>query len=204
MKKYLIAGLLVWLPIWATVVMVKFVISMLDGIVDLLPHKYHPDTWLGISIPGIGLIVVLIFLFLTGILVTNYLGRKFITMWDDLIASIPFVRTIHGSVKQLTSAVFTENNQAFRRVLLVEYPRRGAWSIAFQTNDQIITSPNGERSINVYLPTTPNPTSGMLVIIPEADVHPFDISVEDAISMVISLGVITPKNIEELNWTKKP
>ena len=194
MKKYLIAGLLVWLPIWATVVMVKFVIGLIDSTIDMLPNKYHPDTWIGMSIPGIGLVLVVILLFITGVLVTNYLGRTFIKMWDELMGTIPFVRTIHSSVKHLTHAVFNQSTESFSKVLLVEYPRRGTWSIAFQTNDSFIKSPNGERTMTVFIPTTPNPTSGYLLIVPENDVHPFDISVEEAIRMVISLGVITPEN----------
>ena len=199
MKKYLIAGLLVWLPIWATYVMVKFIIQTMDGIIDLLPTQYHPDTWIGMSIPGIGLVIVFILLLITGLLVTNYLGRKLVNGWDQLISAIPLVRTIHSSVKHLTHAIFSPSTDSFSKVLLVEYPRRGVWSIAFQTNSDLSVSPNDEKTVTVFIPTTPNPTSGFLIIVPQDDIHPFDISVEEAIRMVISLGVITPNGTNKEN-----
>ena len=197
MKKYLIAGLLVWLPIWATFVMVKFIISTINNTIDLIPAKYHPDAWLGVQIPGIGLVIVFLLLLITGLLVTNYLGRQLVKAWDQLISTIPLVRTIHSSVKHLTHAVLSPSKQSFSKVLLVEYPRRGTWSIAFQTNDDFSVSPTGEKTMTIFIPTTPNPTSGFLIIVPESDVQPFDISVEAAIRMVISLGVITPENIDK-------
>lgn len=197
MRRYLIAGLLVWLPIWATVVMIRFCINIADSTIAMLPLQYQPDQWIGHHIPGIGLLIVFLFLLATGLLVTNYLGRQLVQTWDKMIASIPLVRTIHSAVKHLTQAILGENGSSFSKVFLVEYPRRGIWSIAFQTNTEFKHAPQAENMTVVFIPTTPNPTSGFLIMVPQEDAHELDISVEEAIRMVISLGAINPKKPEE-------
>ena len=189
------AGLVVWLPIWATYLIIKFLVDLMDGTLSLLPKPYQPDQLLGVHIPGLGLVFTLIILFLTGLFVANFLGKKIIRIWESLLSRIPLIRTIHASVKQLTHAIMQPTGSAFRKVLLVEYPRRGVWSIGFQTSDQFIGAPNSPELLTVFIPTTPNPTSGFLTLIPKSDAQVLEMSVEEALKMVISLGVVMPQQL---------
>ena len=202
MKKYLIAGLLFWLPIWVTVVIVRFIVNALDNVWVLFPAYWHPAHLFGRDIPGLGLFITFILLILTGALVTNYLGSRVVSLSERLLAKIPLIRSIYGTVKQAASAVFTTNSKAFKHAVLVEFPRKGALSIGFQTNDHFPQAPGSEKHITVFVPTTPNPTSGFFVILPETEVHPLDMSVEDALKMIISLGVINPAQLGQVE--KKP
>lgn len=196
-RKYLIAGLLVWLPIWATYFIVKFLIDLMDGTLSLLPTKYQPDQIFNAHIPGLGFIFTLIILFVTGLLVTNFLGHKIVKVWEKLLSRIPLVRTIYSAVKQVVHALLQPKGNSFRKVLIVEYPRHGVWSIAFQTSDQFGGSPHPKDVLTVFIPTTPNPTSGFLTIIPKADTRELDMSVEEALKMVISLGVVMPHKLRK-------
>lgn len=194
-RRYFISGLLVWLPIWVTILVIKFLIDILDNILLLLPQRYRPDYLLGFHIPGIGLVIILIVILLTGMFAANFLGKKFVELWDSLVGRIPLVRTIHMGVKQILQTLFTPGGKSFRKVLLVEYPRAGMWTIAFQTGDSsamMEKSSTGETMVNLYVPTTPNPTSGFLLVVPKKDVIELDMSVEQALKFVISLGVVQP------------
>ncbi|MCH9770741.1 MAG: DUF502 domain-containing protein [Gammaproteobacteria bacterium] len=200
-RRYFIAGLLVWLPIAATYIVIRFIIGLLNNSVKLLPHKYQPDTLLGMHIPGIGLAITIIVLFLTGLLATNYIGHRIIRVWEKIVDRIPLIRSIYAAVKQVLHAVLQPNGQSFRKVLLVEFPRKGIWSIAFQTSTQFHSPEVNEDMVTAFIPTTPNPTSGFLTFIPKQDVTELDMSVEEGLRMVISLGVVVPKQAIKANAT---
>lgn len=200
-RRYFISGLLVWVPIWVTILAIKFLVDILSYTLLLLPKQYQPDALIGFHIPGIGVVITLLIIFLTGIFAANLLGRRLVEMGDGLIARIPIVRTVYMGVKQIVQTLFTPNGQSFRKVFLVEYPRAGAWTIAFQTGDatqQVIQKFNEEPMLSLYVPTTPNPTSGFLLMIPRKDAKELDMSVDQALKFVISLGVVQPvNNLEE-------
>lgn len=193
-RRYFIAGLLVWLPIWVTFFVIRFIIDLLDGIFTLLPNRYQPEHLFGYDIPGLGLIFTLLIVFLTGLLVTNFVGRYLISWWERLLARIPLVRSIYTAVKQVTSAFVQPKNQAFRKVVLIEYPRKGTWSIAFITSNNFKEFPleSSDDMVAVFVPTTPNPTSGFLLLAHKRDTIDLNITTEEAFRMIISLGVVTP------------
>lgn len=194
MKRYLIAGLLVWVPLGVTVIVIRFLVELMDRTLVLLPHKYHPDTLLGFHIPGIGVVLAVIIVLGTGIIVANLFGRKLVSLWESILKRIPLVRTIYSSVKQILETVFS-SGQAFRKVLLVEYPRKGLWTLAFQsgTTRGEAQAKTGSEIINVFIPTTPNPTSGFFIMVPREDVIELDMSVDDGLKMIISAGVMVPE-----------
>ena len=197
LQRYFISGLLIWLPLLVTILVIKFLVDLLGNILSLLPHNYQPDTLIGFHIPGIGVIITLAVIFLTGLIVANFIGRKLVEWGDALIARIPLVRTVYTSVKQVLETLFTPGGQSFRKVLLVEYPRAGMWTIAFQTGEtlpEIEKTLNTDSMISLYVPTTPNPTSGFLLIVPRASVIEVEMSVEQALKFVISLGVMRPNH----------
>lgn len=188
------AGLLIWIPLAATFVVMKFIIELLDKTLSLLPSAYQPQQLLGYNIPGVGVLLSLFLLLLTGVLVTNFLGAKLVTLGEMILDKIPLVRSIYQAVKQVLETVFSSSSNAFRQVLLVEYPRKGLWSIAFQTGTTCdkICRHTGSDMITIFVPTTPNPTSGFLMMIPSEDAIQLDMSVDEALKMVISLGVMQP------------
>jgi len=194
LRRYLIAGLLLWLPLWVTFLVLKFLIGLLDQTILLLPEQYRPEQLIGIYIPGLGVLLSFIIIILTGVLVTNFLGRRLIHLWESMLARIPLVRTIYHSVKQVAETLFSTKEPAFRKVLLVEYPRKGMWGVAFQTGTgwQQARDIIGEELLTVFIPTTPNPTSGYLIVIPKKDTVELEVSVDQALRLVISLGVISP------------
>ena len=183
LKRYFLAGLLVWLPIIITLYVIGFLVSLLDQTVNILPPSYRPDVLLGMHIPGFGVVLSLLVLFLTGMLVTNFLGRKLVALWEKILARIPLVRSIYSSSKQVIETLFSSNGQAFRKVLLVEYPRQGCWSIAFQTGSGTmeLRDQEGQELITLFVPTTPNPTSGFLIVVPKDAVLELQMSVDDAL-----------------------
>lgn len=203
LKKYLIAGLLLWLPIWVTFILVRFIIDLMDKTVATLPKEYQPDHLLGMHIPGIGLIFTLIILFITGLLLTNFIGHKIVHWWERIIDRIPLVRSIYGAVKQVAHTLFQPTGNAFRKVLLIEYPRKGIWSFAFLTSEKFSHTSIGEPLCTVFVPTTPNPTSGFILLVPKSETVQLDITVEDALKMVVSLGVVTPESFEKQLHTKQ-
>ena len=195
-RRYFIAGLLVWLPIWVTLLVIRFIVDIMDQSLSLLPHSYQPATLIGYPIPGLGFVITVLLVLLTGMVATNFLGRRLVMFWDAILARIPLVRSIHAGVRQVLHTVFSSSGRSFRRVLLVEYPRKGVWTIAFLTNEgfKAAEEKSGRKMLTVFIPTTPNPTSGFLVFIPEDDVIELDISVDKALKVVISLGTVLPEN----------
>ena len=183
-----------WLPIVATYVVLAFAIRLIDRTLLLLPVQYRPETLIGFEIPGLGVILTLVLVIITGLIVANFFGRKLISIWESLLSRIPLVRSVYGAVKQITASLFADASQSFREVVLVEYPRRGMWMLAFVTGDtpkkfkQVV----GLELINIYVPTTPNPTSGFYIMVPPEDVKRLDIPVEAGLKMILSAGVVNP------------
>jgi uncharacterized membrane protein len=195
LRRYFISGLLFWLPIWATYVVIKFLVDILNNSISLLPRAYQPDALLGFHVPGIGVIITLVVILLTGFAVANIVGIKLVSIWEALVKRIPLVRTVYTGVKQVLDTLFAPGGQSFRKVLLVEYPRAGLWSIAFQTGDgtpEVDKSVGEGEMVSIFIPTTPNPTSGFLMIVPRSKVVELKMSVEQALKYVISLGVVQP------------
>jgi len=194
LRRYFVAGLLVWLPIVATGLILKFSINLIDRTLLLLPPKFRPENLIGFEVPGLGVILTLIILLITGLIVANFLGRRIVNAWESLLSRIPLVSSVYGAIKQVTASLFSDASQSFREVVLVEYPRRGLWALAFVTGE----TPNkfqkvvGEELINIYVPTTPNPTSGVYVMSPRSEVKRLDIPVEVGLKMILSAGVVNP------------
>ena len=206
LRKYIIAGLLVWLPFAATIVIVKFLIDLMDKTVLFLPPEWQPANLLGFSIPGFGIIIALSILLLTGMLAANLFGRRFVEMWERILNRIPLVRSIYSSVKQISSTIFDPSGKSFRKVVLLEYPRKGLWSIGFLTNDTMgdeLCSVD-DTLVSVFIPTTPNPTSGFIIMTRKDEITELNMNVEEAFKFVISMGVIIPDNgtLEELKQNK--
>ncbi|MDR7305572.1 putative membrane protein [Rhodoferax saidenbachensis] len=202
-KKYLITGLLVWLPLAITVWVILWMVGILDGIFGgvlsgfeaLLPVAALPMIDKLRAIHGLGVILVVLALLLTGALVSNVAGRWLVRQWDRLFTNIPIVKSIYNSVKKVSDTLFSSNGNAFRTALLIQYPRAGSWTIAFQTgtpSGEVQKHLNGE-FVSVYVPTTPNPTSGFFLMLPRADVIELDMSVDEALTYVISMGSVAPQ-----------
>jgi uncharacterized membrane protein len=201
LRKYLIAGLLVWLPLAATIFIIKLVVDLMDLTILLLPENLHPQNLWGFTIPGMGLILALTVLILTGALAANLIGRSMVELWENVLGRIPLVRNIYNAFKQITSTVLASDNKSFRKVVLVEFPLSGVWSIGFLTNTDIqINSARMEKDlVAVFVSTTPNPTTGFLLLLPEAKIIELDISIEEAFKLIMSIGVVVPeKEMQEL------
>ena len=191
MKRYFIAGLLVWLPLAVTIWVIRFLLTTMDGV---LPPWMIPEVIERYHIPGVGLAAVLLLVFGTGVLVANFIGERLVRWWELLLARIPIVRTIYSSVKQVSDTVLSPNGQAFRKAVLVQYPREGSWTIAFLTGAPglgVIEHLPGEY-VSVYVPTTPNPTSGFFLLMPKSEVVELDMSVDAALKYIVSMGVVAP------------
>ena len=194
LRKYIIAGLLVWLPLAATVAIIKLVIDLLDKTILLLPPEWQPATILGFSIPGFGVIFAVSILLLTGMLAANLFGRRLVSLWEAILNRIPLVRSIYNSVKQIATTLFDDKGKSFRKVVMLEYPRKGVWSIGFLSNDHVGTEidhvPEGLSA--VFVPTTPNPTSGFIIMTPRDEITELNMTVEEGFKFIISMGVIVP------------
>ncbi|MDH3239317.1 MAG: DUF502 domain-containing protein [Alphaproteobacteria bacterium] len=194
-RNYLIAGILVTAPIGLTIWLSwAFVTWIDDRVMPLVPDIYHPETYLPFTIPGLGLVIVLLGLVLIGALTTNLLGRSFLRMSERMLDRMPIVRGIHATIKQVFETVLSHQSDAFRQVVLVEYPRRGIWALGFLTGETLgeVQNLTQEKVLNIFLPTTPNPTSGFLLFVPHEDVVVLDMTVEEGIKMVMSGGIVTP------------
>lgn len=193
-QRYLIAGLLVWVPVGITWLTFKFLLDLTDGLLTLLPEHYRPDHLLGFHVPGLGALLALIVLLLTGVLVANLVGQTLVVWWDELMNRIPLVRTIYSGVKGFTESLVT-SKASFRQVVMIEFPRRDTWTMAFVTATDLPDYSGrygGEPQICVYVPTTPIPTTGYNLIVPKSEVVPIDMSVDDAMKMIVTLGVVVP------------
>jgi len=194
-RRYIVAGLLVWLPVGATILVFTLLLDLMDRLLVLIPPPYRPEALLGFRIPGLGAILALVVLVVTGFLVANLLGRRLVTSYESLLGRIPLVRTVYGAVKHFAEMVFSDSSTSFKKVLLIEYPRQGLYSLCFQTSDNPpeVQNRTGDTIVTVFLPTTPNPTSGFMLFVPSKDATELEMSVEDALKMIISLGVVVPE-----------
>lgn len=196
MRRYFVTGLLVWLPIVVTFAVLAWIVGTLDTLIDWLPERWQPEALVGYRIPGLGVVAAVSLVFATGVVAANVLGQRLIELWESLIRRIPIVKSLYSSVKQVSETLFSEGGQAFRTAVLVEYPRRGAWTVAFVTGEPPASMTGGtgasEPMIAVYVPTTPNPTSGFLLLVPESELIPLELGIDEALKYVISLGTIMP------------
>lgn len=194
LRRHLIAGLLVWLPILVTVLILRFLIGLVDSIMLLVPEALRPEALLGFPIPGLGVLLSGLVLLVTGMVVTNLFGSTMVRMGESLLARIPFVRAIYSASKQLTETLFGGKGKSFRKVVLVRYPHPGAWTLAFLTGDglQEANDKTGKQLANVFVPTTPNPTSGFFLMIPREEIIDLEMSVDDGIKLILSAGAVVP------------
>ena len=197
LRNYLISGLLFWIPLILTIIVIKFFLEFVDG---LIPQEYFPEAVFNLetSIPGSGIILLFLIILITGIFVTNILGRRLVALWERLLNRIPGFRNIYNILKKVSDTVLNTSSQSFKKAFLIQYPSKGIWVIAFQSGDYRGEAESiiGEEIINLFVPTTPNPTSGFFVLIPKKNAFELDISVEDAFKLVISAGVVTPDSVK--------
>ena len=198
MRKYFITGLLILVPLAITLWVVNLIIGTMDQSLLLLPERWRPEAVVGFHIPGLGTILTLLIIFLTGLATRNFIGKHVVRIWEAIVVRIPVVNTIYSSVKQVSDTLFSSSGNAFRKALLVEYPRKGCWTIAFLTG-----VPGGDVKnylqgdyVSLYVPTTPNPTSGFFLMVPRADTVELDMSVDAALKYIVSMGVVAPEHVE--------
>ncbi|MGH8707821.1 MAG: DUF502 domain-containing protein [Burkholderiales bacterium] len=194
MRKYFITGLLIWIPLVITLWVLDLIVVTLDQSLLLLPPQWRTESFLGFHVPGLGVILTLVIVFVTGVLATNFLGVRLLQLWNAILHRIPVVNSIYSSVKQISDTLFSSSGQAFRKALLVQWPREGMWTIAFLTGrpgGDVIQHLQGDY-VSVYVPTTPNPTGGYFVMMQRKDVIELDMSVDTALKYIISMGVVSP------------
>jgi uncharacterized membrane protein len=194
MKRYLVAGLLVWVPLGITLLVLHWLVTTLDQTLLLVPEVLRPEALVGFHIPGLGVVLSFVILLVTGVFAANFFGQRLLRAWEHALGRIPFVKSIYSSVKQVSDTVLSDQGTAFRKALLVEFPRPGCWTIAFLTGspaNAVAEHLSGEH-VSVYVPTTPNPTGGYFVMVPRDSVHELDMSVDDALKYIISMGVVAP------------
>lgn len=194
LRRYLIAGLLFWVPAGLTWLTFKFLLDLTDGLLTLLPERFKPDQLIGFHVPGFGVLIALVVLVLTGLLVANLVGQTLVTWWEELMNRIPLVRTIYSSIKGFTDSL-VKSKASFRQVVMIEFPRKDTWTMAFVTATNLPDYSGrygGEPQICVYVPTTPIPTTGYNLIVRQSEVVPIDMSVDDAMKMIVTLGVVVP------------
>ena len=195
MRRYLIAGLLVWVPLGITIYVINWLVTTLDQTLLLVPEALRPEHVVGFHIPGLGVLLSFLILFGTGVIAANFFGQRLILGWERLLGRIPFVKSIYSSVKQVSDTLLSPTGNAFRKALLVEFPRPGCWTIGFLTGtpaDAVAGHLPGEH-VSIYVPTTPNPTGGYFVMMPKASVRELDMSVDEALKYIISMGVVAPR-----------
>lgn len=195
MKRYIIAGLLVWVPLGITLWVLHFLVTTLDQTLLLVPESARPEALFGFHIPGLGVVLSFLILLLTGAIAANFFGARLILISESLLGRIPVVKSIYSSVKQVSDTLLSDTSNAFRKALLVEYPYPGSWTIAFQTGSPAIAVAGYlvDEHISVYVPTTPNPTSGFFLMLPRSRVYDLDMTVDEALKYIISMGVVAPK-----------
>ena len=195
----MVAGLLVWVPLGVTFLVVKLLIDLADQVLLLLPEAYRPEVLLGFNIPGLGVALTVLTVIITGMVFANLFGRRLVRLWEDILARIPLVRSIYSSVKQITETLFSTQGKSFRKVVLVEYPRRELWTLAFltgETAEQLIEITERDL-VSIYVPTTPNPTSGFFIMVPKEDIVELDITVEAGLKLILSTGVVVPDHLKQ-------
>ena len=194
MKKYFITGLLIWIPLAITVWVLSLIVRSMDQSLLLLPQAIHPEHLLGMYIPGIGALLTLLVVFLTGLITANIVGQRLVRFWEGVLARIPVVKSIYYSVKQVSDTLFSGTGVAFRKVLLVRYPHPDAWSVAFQTGHPArdVADMLPEEHVGVFIPTTPSPVNGFFFFVKRKDVIELDMNVDEALKYIVSMGVVAP------------
>jgi uncharacterized membrane protein len=196
LRNYFISGLLFWIPLALSVIVIKFSLEFIN---ELVPTKYLPETLFNLNtdFPGSGIVLVLLVILITGVIVSNFLGRKLVALWERILNKIPGFRNVYNVLKKVSDTVFNSSTESFRKAFLIQYPSKGIWVIAFQSGDYKGEAESiiGEEMINLFVPTTPNPTSGFFVMMPKKDVFELNMTVEEAFKIVISAGVVIPKSL---------
>ncbi len=197
LRNYFISGLLFWIPLALSVIVIKFSLEFIN---ELVPTKYLPETLFNLNtdFPGSGIVLVLLVILITGVIVSNFLGRKLVALWERILNKIPGFRNVYNVLKKVSDTVFNSSTESFRKAFLIQYPSKGIWVIAFQSGDYKGEAESiiGEEMINLFVPTTPNPTSGFFVMMPKKDVFELNMTVEEAFKIVISAGVVIPKSLD--------
>ena len=202
-RRYLISGFIIWIPLGVTIFIIQLFAGYTAGLVSLLPNALHPDVLLGFYFPGmraiLGFIIVILVLLVTGFIASNFLGRQLLALGGELLEHIPLVRSIYSAAKQISDTMFSNKGKSFRKVVLIRYPQKETWTLAFQTGDTLgeLNAKMPGDMLSVFVPTTPNPTSGFLLMVPAKDVIELEMNVDEALAMIISLGVIVPE------WPRK-
>ena len=199
-KTIFIAGLAVVIPIGLTLYVLTFIINLMDSLLGIIPTRYQPEVLLGMRIPGLGVIVTIALIFICGLVAKSYFGYKIVRTGENLLDKIPFVRGIYQAIKQISDSMFMDNRTGFKKVVLIEFPRKGLYTIGFLTGvpGQDIQSIIGPNCVSVFLPTTPNPTSGYLIILPENDLMPLDMTVEETLTYIVSVGMVLPAHRQNI------
>lgn len=193
-KQIFITGLAVTIPIGLTLYVLFFLIEVMDSLLRIIPQRYHPDTLLQFHVPGLGVIFVVVLIFISGLLMKSYLGNRLVQIGEAIFHRIPVIRSIYDGTKQVMDRMFVQHNRSFKKVVLVEFPRTGAYTLGFVTGSahERILRDIGRPCANVFVPTTPNPTSGYLLVIPEQDLVEVGMTVEEALAYVVSCGLVQP------------
>ncbi|MBT7754356.1 MAG: DUF502 domain-containing protein [Gammaproteobacteria bacterium] len=200
-RRIIVAGLLVWLPLGVTIFIIRVLLDLLGQTYKIIPEFFRPENLLGFSIPGFGILLAVVIIFVTGLIAANFIGKSLVDWWESFLDKIPLVRSIYSPLKKFAELVLSDQTQSFSKVLLIEYPRKGLYSLCFQTSKNLgeIEEKSGVDVVCVFVPTTPNPTSGLIIMVPQSDVIELDMSVEDGLKMIISLGVVVPgEQLEEI------
>ncbi|HEX7156247.1 MAG TPA: DUF502 domain-containing protein [Burkholderiaceae bacterium] len=195
-KKYVITGLLIWIPLAFTLWVLDLIVTSMDRTLLLLPPPWRPEHWLGFPLPGAGLILSGVVVILTGVLGANIMGQRLVLWWEGLLARIPIVRSIYSSVKQVSDTLLSQEGHSFRRAVLIEFPQRGQWSVGFVVGaaGTGISRHLRADAVTVYVPTGPNPTSGYTLLVPPEELRDLEMSVDEALKFVISMGVVSPES----------
>lgn len=205
-KRYFITGLLIWVPLVITLWVLNLLVSTMDQILLLLPAELRTENWLGVHIPGMGVAFTVLIVFATGVLAANIIGQRLVTFWEGMLARIPVVNSIYNGVKQVSDTLFSPGGQAFRKAVLVQWPREGMWTIAFLTGQpggDVVNHLKGDY-LSIYVPTTPNPTGGYFVMVPKSEVVELDMTVDEALKYIVSMGVAAPDGTSRKNQIARP
>jgi uncharacterized membrane protein len=206
-RRIIVAGLLVWLPLGVTIFIIRLLLDLLGQTYKIIPEFLRPESILGFSIPGFEILLALVIIFATGLIAANFIGKSLVDWWESFLDKIPLVRNIYSPLKKFSELILSDQTQSFSKVLLIEYPRKGLYSLCFQTSKNLgeIEKKSGRDVVCVFVPTTPNPTSGLILMVPQEDVIELDMSVEDGLKMIISLGVVVPvERLDEIQRKDLP
>lgn len=206
-RRIIVAGLLVWLPLGITIFIIRLLLDLLGQTYKIIPEFLRPESILGFSIPGFEILLALVIIFTTGLIAANFIGKSLVDWWESFLDKIPLVRNIYSPLKKFSELILSDQTHSFSKVLLIEYPRKGLYSLCFQTSKNLgeIEKKSGRDVVCVFVPTTPNPTSGLILMVPQEDVIELDMSVEDGLKMIISLGVVVPvERLDEIQRKDLP